>query len=146
MDRNDCLVLNTRQGDNELFYGTAYVSGVTTIKSGPNSLSFDISAKTGKGTSFFIPLNSGMSVSESSFVTFINHDSATITKEKSLQEANLKPRGSSMELTFDLDVTPDAEVQLLIDPKAGDVIRGKGAGKLNISLNKMAISGSLAIM
>lgn len=135
MDRNDCLVLNTRQGDNELFYGTAYVSGVTTIRSGPNSLSFDISARTGKGTSFFIPLNSGMSVSESSFVTFINHDSAMMAKQKDLQAA-VKPRESSLELTFDLDVTPDAEVQLLIDPKAGDVIRGKGAGKLNISLNR----------
>ena len=136
MDRAACLVLNTRQGDNELFYGTAYASGVTTIKSGPNSLSFDISAKTGKGTSFFIPLNTGMSVSESSFVSFINHDSAMMAKERSLHEAAVKPGKSSLELSFDLDVTPDAEVQLLIDPKAGDVIRGKGAGKLNISLNK----------
>ena len=60
-----CLVLNTQQKDNELFYGTAYASGVTTIKSNANSLSFDISAKTGKDTRFFIPLNSGLSVSES---------------------------------------------------------------------------------
>ena len=48
-----CLVLNTKPKDNELFYGTAYASGVTTIKSGPNSLSFDISAKTGKNTNFY---------------------------------------------------------------------------------------------
>ncbi len=136
MEKNDCLVLNTRQGDNELFYGTAYVSGVTTIKSGPNSLSFDISAKTGSGTSFFIPLNSGMSVSESSFVTFINHDSAMMAKEKDLKATTTTSTGSSLELNFDLDVTPDAEVQLLIDPKAGDVIRGNGSGKLNISLNR----------
>ncbi|MFZ2338323.1 MAG: translocation/assembly module TamB domain-containing protein [Bacteroidales bacterium] len=136
MDKNNCLVLNTSQGDNELFYGTAYVSGVTTIKSGHNTLSFDISAKTGSGTSFFIPLNSGMSVSESSFVTFINHDSAMMAKDKDIKAANTTSTGSSLELNFDLDVTPDAEVQLLIDPKAGDVIRGKGSGKLNISLNR----------
>jgi hypothetical protein len=136
MDKNDCLVLNTSQGDNELFYGTAYVSGVTTIKSGPNTLSFDISAKTGSGTSLFIPLNSGMSVSESSFVTFVNHDSAMMAKEKDLKNAASTSTGSSLELNFDLDVTPDAEVQLLIDPKAGDVIRGNGSGKLNISLNR----------
>lgn len=135
MDKNNCLVLNTSQGDNELFYGTAYVSGVTTIKSGPNTLAFDISAKTGSGTSFFIPLNSGMSVSESSFVTFINHDSAMMAKQKDLKAATTSPE-SSFELNFDLDVTPDAEVQLLIDPKAGDVIRGRGSGKLNISLDR----------
>jgi hypothetical protein len=33
MDKNPCLVLNTQQKDNELFYGTAYATGVTTIKS-----------------------------------------------------------------------------------------------------------------
>jgi hypothetical protein len=42
-----------------------------------------------------------------------------------------------MEIKMDLDVTPDAEVQLLIDPKAGDVIRGRGSGNLNISLNRL---------
>ena len=29
---NDCMVLNTKPKDNELFYGTAYATGVTTIK------------------------------------------------------------------------------------------------------------------
>lgn len=135
MDRNEYLVMNTRQNDNELFYGTAYATGLTTIKSGPNLLSFDISAKTGKGTRFFIPLNSGLSVSEYSFVTFINTDTAGKDSDK-LRTTAAKPTESTIELNFDLDVTPDAEVQLLIDPKAGDVIRGQGAGKLNISLNK----------
>ena len=133
MDRNDFLVLNTQQKDNELFYGTAYASGLTTIKSGPNSLSFDISAKTGKGTRFFIPLSSSLSVSESSFVTFVSND--TINREE--EKKNLVKQGQTvLELNFDLDITPDAEVQLLIDPKAGDVIKGRGSGKLNISMNK----------
>ena len=136
MDKNACLVLNTQQKDNELFYGTVFASGVTTIKSGPNSLSFDISAKTGKGTRFFIPIDYGLSVSESSFVTFINHDTTLIAGENRLLTAAIKPSDSSLELNVDLDVTPDAEVQLLIDPKAGDVIKGRGSGSLNISLNK----------
>jgi hypothetical protein len=133
MDKNDCLVLNTQQKDNELFYGTAYASGVTTIKSGPNSLSFDISAKTGKGTRFYIPLSSSLSVSESSFVKFVSNDTISIEEEKKSQ---VKQGQTVLELNFDLDITPDAEVQLLIDPKAGDVIKGRGSGKLNISMNK----------
>ena len=136
MDKNACLVLNTQQKDNELFYGTAYASGVTTIKSGPNSLSFDISAKTGKGTKFYIPLTSSLSVSESSFVTFVSHDTALIEGEKKVPVEKVQPSGLGLELNFDLDVTPDAEVQLLIDPKAGDVIKGRGSGKLNITMNK----------
>jgi hypothetical protein len=135
MDKNPCLVLNTQQKDNELFYGTAYATGVTTIKSGTNSLSFDISAKTAKGTKCYIPLNSGLSVTEHTFVTFVNPDTAKKDDGKRVQIAT----GSSttgLELNFDLDVTPDAEIQILFDPKAGDVIRGRGEGKLNISMNK----------
>jgi hypothetical protein len=67
---NDCMVLNTRPKDNDMFYGTAYASGLTTIKSNGTSLSFVISAKTGKNTKFFIPLNKGLSVSERSFIKF----------------------------------------------------------------------------
>jgi hypothetical protein len=43
--------------------------------------------------------------------------------------------GSKIELNFDLDVSPEAEVQLILDETSGGVIRGKGEGKLNISLN-----------
>jgi hypothetical protein len=35
---NDCQVLNTQAKDNELFYGTAFARGVTTIKSEPGLL------------------------------------------------------------------------------------------------------------
>ncbi len=72
INTNDALVLNTKPKDNDLFYGTAYATGVTTIKSGENMLSFDISAKTGKNTKFYMPLTSKMSVSEYSFVSFID--------------------------------------------------------------------------
>ena len=136
MNKNDVLVLNTQQRDNELFYGTAYATGVTSIKSGPDLLSFDISAKTGKGTKVYIPLNSGMEISKYSFVTFAGTDSVRKEDDKKSQTAGLKSSDSELELNFDLNVTPDAEVQLLIDPKAGDVIRGRGSGNLNISYNK----------
>ena len=42
---------------------------------------------------------------------------------------------SSMDINFDLEITPDAEVQLIFDSKAGDVMKGTGSGNLNISLN-----------
>ena len=33
---NECMVLDTKEKDNDMFYGTAYASGVTTIKSDKN--------------------------------------------------------------------------------------------------------------
>jgi hypothetical protein len=137
MNNNECLVLNTKPKDNELFYGTAYASGLTTIKSGPGSLSFDISAKTGRNTRFYIPLNNGLSVSEYSFITFVDSSSAKdgIAVSGETHPAPT-PKKLGMDLNFDLEVTPEAEVQLIFDPKVGDVMKGHGSGNLNISMNK----------
>jgi hypothetical protein len=139
MNSNECFVLNTKPKDNPMFYGTAYASGVTTIKSGPGSLSFDISARTGKNTKFNIPLNSGLSISEYSFISFV--DSATTKEGKpgvEIRQIPAAPKQTGMDMNFDLEVTPDAEVQIIFDSKIGDVMKGRGSGNLNITLNKGA--------
>jgi hypothetical protein len=136
INANECLVLNTKPKDNDLFYGTAYGSGVTTIKSGNNILSFDISAKTGKNTKFYMPLNTGLSVSAYSFVTFVN--SRTIKKdENETDDGRIKspPAQTGFDLNFDLEVTPEAEAQMIFDSKVGDVMKGHGSGNLNITYN-----------
>ncbi len=143
----EAQVLNTKPKDNELFYGTAYATGVTTIKAVPGLLSFDISAKTGRNTRFFIPLNSGMSVSEYSFVSFSDKQTdGKDTDEKGvLSEV---PIQTGIDLNIDLEVTPDAEAQIIFDSKAGDIMKGRGSGDLNISLNKngdFRISGDYII-
>ncbi|MCX6334645.1 MAG: translocation/assembly module TamB domain-containing protein [Bacteroidia bacterium] len=133
---NEAMVLNTRPKDNDLFYGTAYATGVTTIKSGPGTLSFDVSAKTGKNTKFYIPLNTSETVSDYSFVTFVNKDT-TQTSVKKTETNTVQPSSTSIELNFDLEVTPDAEVQLIFDPKVGDIMKGHGSAKnLTISYDK----------
>ncbi|MEI6048481.1 MAG: translocation/assembly module TamB domain-containing protein [Bacteroidota bacterium] len=138
MNSGECLVLNTKSKDNEMFYGTAYASGVTTIKSGPNSLSFDISAKTGKNTKFIVPLNKGLSVSEYSFISFV--DSKTLKKEvpgiEGISSIPAPAKKMGMDMNFDLEINPDAEVQLIFDSKVGDVMKGHGSGNLNVNLNK----------
>lgn len=135
---NDCMVLNTRSKDNEMFYGTAFGSGVTSIKTIGPLLKFDISGKTGKNTRFFIPLNTGLSVTENNFISFIE----PLTDENKDGSGNSKtpPTSSSgIEIAFDLNVTPDAEVQMIMDPKIGDIIKGTGAGNLNISLDRKGV-------
>ena len=105
-----------------MFYGTAYATGVTTIKSGPNLLSFDISAKTGKNTILHSPEFRAFGF-RILICNICNPDTIREEDKKKSQIAQLQSEGTMLELNFDLDVTPEAEVQLLIDPKAGDVIR-----------------------
>jgi len=134
---NGCMVLNTREKDNEIFYGTAFATGVTTIKTLGQVLRFDISARTGRNTRFYIPLNTGMSVAENTFVSFIGPE---IEKQKEISKSIVyqQPQTSktTLEMAFDLEVTPDAEIQLIMDPKAGDIMKGSGSGNLNLSLDR----------
>jgi hypothetical protein len=143
----ESMVLNTRPKDNELFYGTAFATGVTTIKTGNNILSFDISASTGRNTRFYIPLNSGLSVSDYSFITFVDSSGISNAAPSATGIVPAVKKDSDIDLNFDLEVTPDAEVQLIMDSKAGDVMKGHGSGNLNINLSKgvFKISGDYII-
>jgi hypothetical protein len=135
----DCMVLNTRSKDNELFYGTAYATGVTTLKSSGSLVRFDISAKTGRNTRFFIPLITGLSVSENTFISFIEPEKELQDIETQKKQAVPQTTPTAIEIAFDLEVTPDAEVQLIMDPKTGDIMKGTGTGKLNISMDRKGI-------
>lgn len=147
INTNEAMVLNTRQKDNELFYGTAFATGVTTIKSGPSSLTFDISARTDRNTRFYIPLNTSETVSDYSFITFIKPDTIFYNEATTAGHSQIS-QSTALDLTFDLEVTPDAEVQLIFDSKIGDVMKGRGSGNLNINLEKngnFGISGDYII-
>ncbi len=144
------LVLNTQAKDNPLFYGTVYASGVTRIKSTPSVLSFDISARTGENSRFYIPLSNNLSVSDNSFISFIDS-----TKNKKgtainnvLDHIPAPSKQVGMDINMDLEVTPDAQVQIIFDSKVGDKMTGSGSGMLNITLNpkgEFKISGDYVI-
>ncbi|MFZ2287717.1 MAG: translocation/assembly module TamB domain-containing protein [Bacteroidales bacterium] len=133
MDR--MLVMNTKPKDTDSFYGTAYASGYAGIRGDEKKLSFNISARTAANTEFFIPLNSSASVSDYPYIVFID----PVREKEVYKEAGdlfvSQKKRSNIELNFDLEITPEAEVQLIMDAATGGIIRGKGEGKLNISMS-----------
>lgn len=133
---NNFLAMNTQYKDNPSFYGKVYASGVTRIKTSSELLSFDISARTGNNTKFFIPLSDELSVAEYSFVNFINPKD---DKGASDIKVQTPPKQLGIDLKMDLTVTPDAETELIFDEKVGDKITGSGSGILNITMNPKGI-------
>jgi hypothetical protein len=138
LNSSDFQVLNTLPKDNPMFYGTAYASGVAKIKSDQNSLSFDIIAKTGKNSRMYIPMSKGLSVSEYSYITFEDSSKGKKTTQADLNKTAVDPLSKvAMDLNMNLEITPDAEIQIIFDEKVGDVMKGKGSSEnLNINLNK----------
>ncbi len=124
----DFIFMNTGAQDNEDFYGTVIADGVVHVTGTPNDIVMDVSAKTGKGTRFFLPMDAAGSVYENNFITF------TSTKEIRSAETDAVTEKSELDfrMNLDLEVTPDAEMQIIFDPKIGDIMRGHANGNLRI--------------
>ena len=138
---NQTQVFNTKAKDNKNFYGTVYATGFATLKTdGPNT-TVDVSARTNKNTRVYIPLNNtGKSISEYSYITFIDKDTIKEDIEPVIQPI----QKSSTSLSVDLTATPDAEIQLIFDPTVGDILKLHGSGDLNLELtpkNEVKING-----
>ena len=123
------VVLNTTLAQNELYYGRAFVTGLAHIHGPDNDIVMDISARTNRGTQIFLPLSYTGEVVENNFITFVSRD--TIFAASPFPDAGI----AGLTLNFDLDVTPDAEVQLIFGSQIGDVIRGRGSGDLKLEIN-----------
>lgn len=139
-DKLSCL--NTTEKHNNLFYGKAFVSGLVKVEGDEKNINIDIAARSESGTSFFIPIGATDDISENNFIVFKRPD--TIVKD--IQKPTMDLSGITM--NFDLTVTPDAEVQIIIDPKIGDIIKGKGNANLRMDIDtrgKFGIYGTYII-
>lgn len=128
LDAHNFLVLNTTEYDNNLYNGRAFVSGFVSVGSYNKHMLIDAEIKTEKNTVINIPLDDNQDVVENNFIEFVSKDSSDI-ELKVEEEIDL----TNIEMNFDMEITPDAQVRLVFDDKIGDVMRSTGTG--NITLN-----------
>ncbi|MEM6684643.1 MAG: translocation/assembly module TamB domain-containing protein [Bacteroidota bacterium] len=128
------LVLNTEEDEDEesLYYGTGYISGEAYLTGPTDQLTISVNGTTEKGTSLKIPISDVASVGDASFIKFVNKEEFYDPK---IQAANALDDISGLELAFELDVTPDAEVEIVVDKRAGSSIKGSGFGSLLMEIN-----------
>lgn len=124
---NNLMVLNTSEEMNPLYYGSAYATGSVQIGGYTNKLEINVDARTDEGTSFKLPLGGTEEVTLENFVNFVSKGDSISGR----QEYNL----SGINMTLDIEATPDAEVQLIFDEQAGDILRGRGNGKITIEIS-----------
>ncbi len=129
------MVLNTTSKDADFFYGTAYATGIIGIKGPTNRIAFNISARTENNTSFNVPMNSGATMGEYPYILFLDSRTSSHTSFAQNIMFEKKEKKAGIDFNLDLEVTPNALVQLIMDSKTGDIIKGRGSGNLNIGLN-----------
>jgi hypothetical protein len=129
---NNLLVLDKEQEEGALYYGKAFIAGTAELLGPTSELLVKVDATTKENTVFKIPISDSGSIGDNSFIK-------TISKNEKLNQtgidANLPKEISGLELEFDLNVTPDAEVEIVLDQDAGSVLKGRGAGLMRIEIN-----------
>ncbi len=126
-DVDNFFILNTSREMNSIYYGTAYATGTVQIGAYEDQLEINIDARTNKGTSIKLPLDESGEVTLENFVYFVE-------REK-IQESSRTADLTGVQMRLNLDVTPDADVQLIFDEQTGDIIRGRGSGVLTFEIS-----------
>jgi len=122
--------LNTSFKDNELYYGQANLGGDVNISGYGGELAIEANVETKKGTKLFIPLEGAEEVTKNDYIVFVQKDSAVLE-----DKYEVKLDGISMDLN--IDMTPDAEVQLIFDELAGDIMKVSGEGAIQLGINTL---------
>ncbi|RKR07152.1 uncharacterized protein DUF490 [Maribacter vaceletii] len=129
-NNNRFLILDTEFDEDQLFYGTGYLNGTGRIYGPTTALNIDVLGSTAEGTSLKIPLSDVASLGDYSFINFVSKNkTGDATDERVLKDYQ------GLELKFDLDITPDAEVEIVTDQKTKSSLKGTGAGTILMQIN-----------
>ena len=127
---NRFLILNTDFDEEALYYGTGFANGKGSIFGPTTGLNIEFEGSTAEGTSLKIPLSDVTSVGDYSFINFIEkNQGGSISSERVLEDYE------GLEMTFDLAVTPDAEVEIVVDQENKSSLKGTGEGLLLMEIN-----------
>lgn len=127
------LVYNATQTHNPLFYGKVYGTGKGSIGGDENAIDIDVSMRTEANTSIRMNFMENV-INEYSFITYKNDieiDDTETNIPATVASAPIKTSsGMEINMNFYIDATPDATVEIVMDPIGGDLIRGTGSGAM----------------
>lgn len=139
------LVLDTKETEESLYFGTAFINGNADIYGVTDNLFIDVNAKTNSGTVFVIPLSDVKTVDNYKLIQF-NVDKTLMKSDKLINKELKALKG--LDLKIKLEVTNDATAKVVIDKVNGSFIEGSGAGNLQIDIDtrgKFSMDGQFAV-
>ena len=131
LNATNLTFLNTKESDNSSYFGEAFATGIIDISGDLMNININIKARTEKNTRFFIPLYTETEIEDNSFISFVDKSEDKKETEEPEDIVSL----SGIQLNFELEVTPVAEVQMIFNSKLGDIVKGYGSANLKMEIN-----------
>ena len=137
VEADNIRILNTNLSTDQMYYGSAFASAKASLKGDLNFLEIDVDAKTERGTKLTVPISSKTSVTQGSYIEFVDK-TVYQTKEDDYISKKLKEPESEMEysINVNLNVSPDAiiELPLSFSNLKGD-LTASGNGEIIIEID-----------
>ncbi len=125
------LFLNTTERDNDVLWGKAFASGDLSFKGPVNNAVLAVNASSNDNTEIFIANSSSKNTGEYGFLRF----KEPVLTESEEQEQQAAESRSKLTMNFNLEISPNAEVDIRIDEEGYNTIHGSGYGNLEVILD-----------
>jgi len=148
-EAKDFLSYNVTSKLNPDWYGTIYGSGEAFVKGKPGLINIGVNMATDSGSTFTFVLSDQLEAEQYSFITF--NDATVYSSEEILMKQDDTPdvvkefqermraknedKPSNYVMDIRVDITPEAQVILVMDPVGGDRIRALGSGNMHMTYN-----------
>ena len=136
---NNMLMYDASEKHNPLIYGTVFASGSAQIRGNGQVVNLDINMRNEEQTKVYLNFMSGSKAVDYDFVTFVDKKKLQLEAEQQLAAPDslvlpeiAVPETADVRMNFLLDITPEADIELIMDPNAGDRIKGYGSGSLQV--------------
>ncbi|GAB6012619.1 translocation/assembly module TamB domain-containing protein [Viscerimonas tarda] len=127
------MMYNVTEKLNPMFFGKAFGSGSGSISGDERAVNIDARLQTNTNTNICMNFMKE-TVQNYSFITYRNNDSIATDTLKTAQQLTGKPlkteSGMEVNMNFYIDATPDATVEMVMDPVGGDKLKGSGNGAI----------------
>jgi hypothetical protein len=124
------LLLNTTKKDNIQFYGNVIGSALMTLNGPTNDLRMNIEGQPSAVDSSHIYLPTGAEAREGTKIDYIDF----IQFGSEMDKARSNSDASNILVNLNINANPACQVDVILDEETGDIIKGQGNGKLNITV------------
>jgi Family of unknown function (DUF490). len=133
------LVYNQTERINPIYWGTIFGAGNGRVYGNEGQTWIDVSMRTRPNSKFNFSLSDELTAEDYQFLTFHDKDeerahyndsiNGIITGRKETQE---KKTNHELFINLQVEATPDGTINLIMDPGAGDAMKGTGNGNIRL--------------
>lgn len=136
INAKNILAMNTSSVNDDFFYGKAYVGGTVRIFGNENEANINVNGVSRPKTKCIMSMGTSSSVFESDFIKFAEKRLSTYTDEfETNRKQFVNENAFNVKVDMQIEVTPEAEMDIIVDPRAGDKITGRGRGNIRIKFD-----------